>query len=195
VSYALTMSSAVKKRATYKDVLAAPERFVAEVIDGALHTHPRPAARHAYAASLLGAELLDAFHLGRSGPGGWIILDEPELHLGSDPDILVPDIAGWREGRLDDSAFDAAFFVLPPDWVCEVLSPSTQAIDRADKMDVYAREGVTHAWLLDPLSRTLEAFRLHGGRWVREGAWHDDAVVAVAPFEAIGVELARLWKP
>ena len=131
-----------------------------------------------------------AFHRGRGGPGGWVILDEPELHLGDD--ILVPDIAGWRRERMAEAP-PTAFISLAPDWVCEVLSPSTEAIDRSEKMAIYAREGVAHAWLVQPLVRVLEVYRRQGTAWLRVGAWYDGAVVRGEPFDAIELELGALW--
>ncbi len=185
------MSLAAKRGATYDDVLAAPENAVAEVLFGVLHTHPRPAARHTRASSRLGTELGGPFDRGRGGPGGWVLLDEPELHLGAD--ILVPDLAGWRRERMPVFPHDAVYFTLAPDWICEVLSPSTAKIDRSDKLTIYAREGVGHAWLLDPVARTLEVFRLEGGRWVLHGVHGDEAPVRAEPFDALALDLASLW--
>jgi len=182
--------TAAKRRATYEDVLAAPATVVAEVLFGVLHAHPRPAVRHARAASRLGGELDGPFDRGRGGPGGWILLDEPELHLGED--IVVPDLAGWRRSRMAELP-DAAFITLAPDWVCEVLSPSTAKIDRGDKLTIFAREGVQHAWLLDPTAKTLEVFRLEGGRWSLVGVHGDDAPVRAEPFDAIELALSSLW--
>ena len=132
------------------------------------------------------------FHRGRGGPGGWVILDldEPELHLG--PDVLVPDLAGWRRERMP-TVPDVAAFELAPDWLCEVLSPSTVAVDRVRKMPVYAREGVTHVWLVDPLARTLEVFRREGPGDARVNAWADEDRVRAEPFDAIELELGILW--
>jgi Uma2 family endonuclease len=125
--------------ATYDDLIEVPDHLVAEIIDGELHTTPRPAPRYADASSGLGGALRGPFDRGRGGPGGWRILDEPELHLG--PDVLVPDLAGWRRERLP-ALPDEAYFTLAPDWVCEVLSPSTMALDRTRKLAVYVREQV-----------------------------------------------------
>ena len=184
------MGDPAARRATYEDLLAVPAHLVAEIIHGALVTQPRPAARHAYASSVLGGELSGPFHRGKGGPGGWILLDEPELHLHGD--VLVPDLAGWRRSRMPELP-DAAAFELTPDWVCEVLSPSTAATDRAEKMPIYAREQVPSVWLIDPLARTLEALRLDGARWTLLGTWRDDARVRVEPFEAFELELGSLW--
>jgi len=179
-----------KRRATYEDLLAVPENLVAEIIHGTLLTQARPAPTHARAASSLGGELYGPFDRGRGGPGGWIILGEPELHVHGD--ILVPDLAGWRRERMPELPFASAF-ELAPDWVCEVLSPSTAAIDRADKMPIYAREHVPHLWLVDPIVKTLEAFKLDGGRWSLLGVWSGDARVRVEPFESLELKLAELW--
>lgn len=183
---------AARKRATYQDVLDAPAHHVAEVIDGVLYVHPRPATPHAAASSALGDELGPPFKRGRGGPGGWIILDEPELHLGAEPDILAPDLAGWKRARMP-AAPRAAFITLAPDWVCEVLSPSTAATDRAEKLPVYARERVPHVWLVDPLVQTLEVLRLDGDGYRIAGVWRGEAAVRAEPFEAIELMLGVLW--
>lgn len=180
----------VRRRATYADVLAAPRDQVAQVIDGRLYLHPRPALPHAAAASALGEELGPPFKRGRGGPGGWIILDEPELHLADD--ILVPDLAGWRRERLPVLPAEP-FVTLAPDWVCEVLSPRTAKIDRTDKLPIYARESVRHVWLLDPLQRTLETFRLDAAHYTLLSVHRDDAVVNSEPFEVFDLELSVLW--
>ena len=184
------MADRARRLATYEDVLSAPSDRVAEVINGELRLHPRPAGPHSSVSSVLGEELGPPFKRGRGGPGGWIILDEPELHLASD--ILVPDLAGWRRERLP-AVPNEPFFTLRPDWVCEVLSPSTEKIDRADKLPIYAREGVGHAWLVNPLQRMLEAWRLESGKWLALGVYHDDARVRIEPFEALELDLALLW--
>lgn len=184
------MGDPAKRHATYDDLLAVPGHLVAEIIHGQLVTQPRPASRHARAASSLGGELHGPFDRGKGGPGGWVLLDEPELHLHGD--VLVPDLAGWRRDRMPELP-DAAAFELAPDWICEVLSPSTEATDRADKLPIYARERVAHVWLVDPVSQTLEALRLENGRWMLLGTWRDDAKVQVEPFAAVELELGVLW--
>ena len=184
------MAEPALRRATYEDLLSVPSHLLAELINGQLITSPRPAPPHARAASSLNGELHGPFDRGRSGPGGWIILYEPELHLNGD--VLVPDIAGWRRERMPALPQTSAF-ELAPDWVCEVLSPSTAALDRTAKVPIYAREGVVHVWLIDPLAQTLEALRLDNGAYRIIGAWSGDAVVHCEPFEALGIALNELW--
>ena len=179
-----------RRRATYQDVLDAPPHQVAEIVDGTLHTHPRPAMPHAQASSMLGVELGGPFDSGRGGPGGWWIIDEPELHLGED--ILVPDLAGWRRERMPWYP-DAAYVALAPDWVCGVLSPSTRRLDLQGKRPVYAREEVRHLWLVDPTDRTLEAFELREGKWVLIATAKDDDPISIRPFDAITFSLGDLW--
>ena len=184
------MGLPVIEPATYDDILALPEYLVGEIIRGVLRTHPRPAPKHARAYSSLGVELGGPFDRGTHGPGGWWILDEPELHL--DADVLVPDLAGWRRERMPKLP-DAAWFELAPDWVCEILSPSTVKIDRAEKMPLYARNGVAHCWLVDPDLRTLEVFENREGRWLLLGVLENDTAVSQPPFDAIAFSLSRLW--
>jgi Uma2 family endonuclease len=167
-----------------------PEHLVAEIINGELVTSPRPASRHARAASSIGGELYGPFDRGKNGPGGWVILDEPELHL--QEHVLVPDLAGWRRERMPELP-DAAAFELPPDWVCEVLSPSTAAIDRSEKVPIYLEAGVVHIWLVDPILQTLEALRLEGASYRLLGTWCGSVGVWVEPFDAIELDLSALW--
>ena len=176
--------------ATYEDLERLPDNLVAEIVDGELHASPRPAPPHTVAASVLGGRLVPPFHEGRGGPGGWWILDEPELHLSGD--VLVPDLAGWRRTRMPRRPATACF-PLVPDWVCEILSPSTSSLDRVQKLAIYAREGVSHAWLIDPLARTLEVLRLENGRWTMLSAHAGADVVRAEPFTEIELELSALW--
>jgi Uma2 family endonuclease len=184
------MNEPAMRRATYEDVLNSPSNMIAQVIDGALHLSPRPASPHAAASSALSDELGPPFKRGRGGPGGWIIIFEPELHLGVD--ILVPDLAGWKRERLPKLP-DAPYLTLAPDWICEVLSPGTTRIDRYEKRSIYARESVPHLWLVDPRVRTLEVFELINGRWTDAGVYADDAVIRAVPFDAIELRLGLLW--
>ncbi len=178
------------RRATYQDVLDAPPHKVAEVIAGTLHTHPRPAARHAWASSGLGIKIGSLFNYGDDGPGGWWIIDEPELHLGED--IVVPDLAGWRRETMPEYP-DAAYFTIAPDWVCEVLSPATRRLDVNEKRALNAREGVGHLWFVDPNARAHEAFALREGQWLLLAPLADYAPVSLPPFDAITFPLDVLW--
>ncbi|QRK11634.1 Uma2 family endonuclease [Archangium violaceum] len=179
-----------KRPATYADLEELPPNMVGEIIAGELYASPRPAIPHAQAASRLGGVLMGPFDLGWNGPGGWLLLDEPEFHLGGD--VLVPDLAGWRRERLPEAPRTTAL-TLAPDWACEVLSPSTEARDRAVKLPAYAREGVRHVWLVDPDVRTLEVFRLAGMNYTLLATFTEDAQVRAEPFEAIELELSALW--
>jgi Uma2 family endonuclease len=188
------MGDPAKRGATYEDVLSAPPHKVAEIIEGELILSPRPGAPHSAAASALGEELGPPFKRGRGGPGGWIILDEPEVHIGRD--VLVPDLGGWRRDTMA-AIPNEPFFTIRPDWVCEVLSPSTERFDRGDKIRIYARAGVQHAWLVNPLLRTLEVVRLSHEKpehWTTIGVFRDDAKVRAEPFDAFELDLAILWQ-
>ena len=192
------MGNPAKRAATYDDVLASPEHLVAELVDGELHLSPRPASPHAFASSSLGSDVLGLFQRGRGGPGGWWILDEPELHLGH-PDprdrVLVPDIAGWRKERLPIYP-SVAGFELAPDWVCEVISPGSARRDRVLKLALYGEAGVPWVWLVDPLARTLEVLQLQdSGHYLIAQSFADDAVVRARPFDAVELHPADWWPP
>lgn len=186
------MSVPASKLSVYDEFCRVPEHLVAEVIRGQLVTLPRPAPKHARATSVMGGKLIPSYDEGSGGPGGWWILFEPELHLGPAPDILVPDLAGWRRERLPVLP-DLPYFELAPDWVLEVLSPSTVRRDRADKLPIYAEFGVGHVWLVDPDARTLEVFSLFDGHWRLEHVYQDTDEVCAAPFAAVRFGLAGLW--
>ena len=176
--------------ATYEDLVKLPDNLVAEIVNGELHASPRPAPPHARAGSLIGGLIVPPFDLGRGGPGGWWILLEPELHLAGD--VLVPDWAGWRRTRMPHLP-KTAYFPLAPDWVCEVLSPSTAMLDRARKLAIYARERVSHAWLIEPDAATLEVLRLENGHWTILAAHYGAEILHAEPFDNIELELSSLW--
>ena len=177
-------------RSVYEQFLDQPDTVVAEIIHGKLVTSARPASPHAFAVSALAVVLGGPFFLGQGGPGGWQILYEPELQLGEH--ILVPDLAGWRRERMPHMPV-VPRFELVPDWICEVLSPSTQAVDRADKLPIYASHGVRHAWLIEPMGQTLEVYRLESERWVLLGTHRGAVAVRAAPFDAVDIDLSSLW--
>jgi Uma2 family endonuclease len=175
---------------------AAPAEMVAEILDGELFTFPRPARPHIRSASRLGFTLGGPFDLGEGGPGGWVILVEPELHLGRRPDKLAPDLAGWTRERMPDALGDPgtpAHYDVAPNWVCEVVSPGTERVDRGKKMRIYRREGVAHVWLLSPLLRTLEVYRLDTGRWTLLETYEDDQKIRAEPFDAMELDLRAIW--
>lgn len=187
--------AAPRRKASYQDVLDAPEHQVAEILGGELFLSPRPAMPHANASSTAGADLNVAFHRPQGGddptrPGGWWILFEPEIHLGED--VVVPDLAGWRRDRMP-AIPQAPWLDLAPDWLCETVSPSTASIDRGRKLRIYSREGVKHVWLLDPLARTLEILEREDDRWAVQAVYAGTGAVRAAPFAAIELDLARLW--
>jgi Uma2 family endonuclease len=184
------MAEVATRPPTYSDLEAVPENLVAEIIDGALETHPRPRPRHARAANRLSRQLTNRFEEGEGGPGGWIFIIEPELHLGRH--VVVPDLAGWRAERLAAEP-EHAFIDIAPDWVCEVLSPATGRLDRGPKRRIYAEAGIPHLWLLEPTEGTLEAFALSGRQWLLLTTIQRGEQISTAPFEAVSFPLDDLF--
>ena len=184
------MAEPAKKKATYDDLYTIPENTTGEIVDGELFVTPRPSARHTYASSVLGAEVGAAYHSGRSGPGGWIILDETEILLGEH--LLVPDLAGWRKERFPGVPQEN-WVSVSPDWVCEVISPGTIRLDKIRKMSLYGQHRVQYLWLIDPVARTLDVFRLETENWVVAGFFADDDKVRAKPFQEVEFELSNLW--
>lgn len=186
-----------RKYATYEDLLSCPDDVTAEIIMGQLYTHPRPSPKHSMSQSALGIELGAPFQKkSGGGPGGWIFLDEPELWLseGAGPrgNYLVPDIAAWKRERFEHDESKNGITV-PPDWVCEVLSPATMTHDRIKKMPVYASFGIPYLWLVDPNAKLLEAFVLKDGFWVLTNSYAHEDKVKAPPFEAWEFDLSNLW--
>lgn len=184
------MPEPARKQANYNDLLGLPENMIGEIIDGELSVTPRPSFDHAHAGSILGGELVPAYRLGRGGPGGWIILDEPEIWLSEH--ILVPDLAGWRKERLLGLP-KTEWRSVSPDWVCEIVSPGTARIDKVRKMPIYAQFGVQHLWVVDPATRTLDVFQLDSGRWVLLASFAEDDRVRAEPFQDLEIELGNFW--
>ncbi|MCF7982966.1 MAG: Uma2 family endonuclease [Thiohalocapsa sp.] len=176
----------------YEQLEALPEGLTGEILNGQLHTQPRPTGPHALTESNLQIEIGSAFGKGRGGPGGWWILVEPETHFVTDREVVVPDLAGWRKERMPAIPQGHRFEIVP-DWICEILSPSTASKDREVKMPIYAKYGVAYAWLVDPHRRTLEAFGLDRGSWRLLAQASDNDSIAAAPFEALELELPGLW--
>lgn len=185
------MANLALKEATYDDILDLPDTIVGEVLNGQLETHPRPAPVHALAASSIGGELVSPFQKGRGGPGGWWIIDEPECHI--EAEIFVPDLAGWRKLKLANLP-ETAWFDSTPDWVCEIISPTSIRRDRVTKMAIYARLGIGFYWLIDPLAQILEAYQLKNKHWVLLKSYADAEEVAIAPFAEYSFSLANLWE-
>jgi len=178
----------------YESLEALPERLTGEILNGQLYTQPRPSGAHIAAGSALGSKLHNPFQVGDGGPGGWWIFDEPEVHLIRDVEVVVPDLAGWRRKRMPYPPEDQRFEVAP-DWVCEILSPSTASMDRKVKMPLYAHYGVQYAWLIDPVERRLEAYRLDVDAWIEIDRFAAADRVAAPPFETVIIELESLWLP
>ena len=183
------MAARVRELATYEDLMKVPDTMVAELIDGELFTSPRPAGPHTNAASALGFFLGPPFHFGRGGPGGWWIFFEPELHFRHN--VLVPDLAGWRRERMPMFPQDHVFSIVP-DWICEVVSPSSGRLDRLKKMPIYAREGVEYSWLIDPEQQTLEAGQRMGDKWTVT-MYGETPLVRIPPFEEVEIDLNLIW--
>ncbi|HYH10235.1 MAG TPA: Uma2 family endonuclease [Thermoanaerobaculia bacterium] len=186
------MTRTLQRPATYDDLLKVPDHLVAEIVEGELYASPRPSVRHAHAATVLSRRIGSAFEDGDGGPGGWWLLFEPELHLG--PDVIVPDLAAWRRERVPELP-DVAAITTAPDWICEVISPATGELDRRRKMPAYARHRVEYAWIIDPRIRIVEASRLESGRWSQLGVYGGDESARIEPFDAIEIDLSRLWLP
>ena len=187
-------ASTMPRPSLYEQLEALPEGLTGEILNGQIYTQPRPSLPHVITATSLADELVSPFQKGRGGPGGWWIAVEPELHFIQDTEVDVPDLAGWRRERL--ARFPQGHRVaVVPDWVCEILSPSTKSKDRMVKMPIYAHFGVAYAWLIDPLTHTLEAYALEGEAWREIGRFAGAALVSVAPFDAVTINLGDLWAP
>ncbi|MEW6487927.1 MAG: Uma2 family endonuclease [Thermodesulfobacteriota bacterium] len=184
------MPQPVAKKATYEDLLALPDHVIGEILGGELIVTPRPSRKHAKAAFALSGELAPPYDFGRGGPGGWILLVEPEVRIGEH--TVVPDLAGWRKERFP-SEEDHNWISAVPDWVCEILSPHTIRTDRVRKMGIYREHAVPHAWLLDPGNKTLEVFALRDGAWVVLGFYAEDDRVRAEPFPEVEIDMGNFW--
>lgn len=184
--------NAVLNLSLYEQLLALPAHVTGEILNGKLYAQPRPQGRHGLAERGLGGNLIAPFDFGRGGPGGWWIIPEPEVHFVRDIEVAVPDLAGWRREHMASVPDDHRFEVVP-DWVCEILSPSTAKKDRVEKLPIYARYGVAYVWIVDPLAQTLEAFARRDEGWLLIASLQDDDRVAVPPFDAVAFALADLW--
>ena len=184
------MTIAQKIPATYADIEALPPNIVGEILFGQLVTHPRPTPRHGAAASVLGGVVGSSYQFGDNGPGGWIFVVEPEIHFG--PHVVVPDIAGWRRENSSDIA-EKAWIETPPDWLCEVLSPSTEKYDRHEKQRIYATYEVGHVWHVNPTTKLLEVYERQNRSWLLTHTFADQETVSAPPFESLSFNLGLLW--
>ena len=181
-------------RARYADLEALPPNVKAEIVNGELYMHAQPLQPHGNVIDGLAETLRPPFMRGRGGPGGWWICSESQISFeDADWRTMVPDVAGWRRERAPN--FPERYFEITPDWVCEVLSPSTRLHDRNVKGPAYAEEGVPHFWIVDPAFRLLECYENAGRAWKEVARFEGTAQVAVPPFEAVPFDLADLWPP
>jgi Uma2 family endonuclease len=189
------MSARAPRLAAYPDLLRLPDDVRAEILAGEIVTAPAPLPRHSKVQRSLGGLIGKPFDDddGHGGPGGWWIFIEVDVQLGLH-DVVRPDLAGWRRDRLVDPGDKRPIDVVP-DWICEILSPSTVAHDRVTKNRLYATCGVGHYWVVDADARTLEAFELAEGRWTLLGAWDEAAVARIPPFADIELPIGRLFLP
>jgi len=178
----------------YTQLEALPTNMTGQIINGRLIAMPRPAGPHILVESALGADILTTYQYGRGGPGGWWISIEPEVHFIRDIEVVVPDIAGWRRIRMPRPPLTHRHEIVP-DWVCEIASPSTAKLDRTEKMPLYAKYGVKHLWLVDPLLKTLEVYELRDERWLNVQNYKDNDAVSAVPFNEIVIQLNDLWIP
>lgn len=185
------MTEIARKQATYEDLYSIPENMTGEIIDGELFVTPRPSRKHGLCATALGAAVTAPYQFGQGGgPGGWVFIIEPEIGLGQD--ILVPDLAGWKR-ELFPFQEQVNWISVAPNWVSEILSPSTSRSDKVKKMPIYARHGVEHIWLIDPVAMSVDAFRLESGRWFLLGSFAQDDKMRIEPFQEIEINLGDLW--
>jgi Uma2 family endonuclease len=187
------MQPLLLKRKLYEELIALPNGLRGEILNEQLYAHPRPSGLHGLVSSNLHAEINSSYHRGRGGPGGWWIIYEPEVHFQLDQEVLVPDIAGWRRERLPEIPVGHKFTVAA-DWVCEVLSPSTESLDREIKMPIYAKYDVKDVWLVDPLKRVLETYNLDNNKLELQNKYERGDTVSVKPFELLQFVLKELWE-
>lgn len=185
--------STARKLATYDDLLAYPEDVKAELLGGEIHVQPAALPRHGRVQLALGRLVGGPFDGDTEGPEGWWILPEVDIRLGPH-DVVRPDLTGWRRPRLPDPWNTRPIDVVP-DWICEILSPTTEKLDRVRKQQLYARHGVPYYWIVDPAERVLEAYVLDAGQWRIAGAYDDTALARIPPFDAIELAVGRLFPP
>lgn len=180
-----------RKNATYEDLCAVPEHMTAEIVDGELVVMTRPRPKHGNSQWRIGGSLR---HFEDDGDPGWWIVVEPLIEL-SPTRMLSPDLAGWRRSRMPQLPDDPRVEIVP-DWVCEILSPTTMRHDRVTKANIYVEHGVQWMWLVDVDHRLVEAYEQSDGAWRRINAWDAEAQEArIPPFHAIPLDVASLFPP
>jgi Uma2 family endonuclease len=179
---------------TLADLDALPPGIVGEIIEGVLYTMTKPRMPHQLIGLEIGSDLLGPFAKGRGGPGGWWIVANPGIERPDNTLEISPDVGGWCRERMPKAPHKRAIRVVP-DWVCEILSPTTRHHDLVDKMPYYAKIGVPYAWLVDLEARTVIVHRLEAGRWVTLGYYSDETDARIEPFEAVPLNVAGWWLP
>jgi Uma2 family endonuclease len=182
------------KPPTLADLDALPPGIVGEIIEGVLYTMTKPRMRHQRTATRIGGKLSDPFDAGPGGPGGWWIVNEPGIELPNDTKEISPDVAGWRRERMPEMPGDEPIRVVP-DWLCEILSPTTRRHDLLRKQPYYAKVGVPFMWLIDLDARVLTAYRLEGTAWLTVGTYSEETEARIAPFDAVPLNVASWWPP
>lgn len=182
---AIRRAPPTRNSASAEDAFAnAPSNLRAELLHGTVLMAPAPAPLHQVHVAELLRRLSGYDRRGRgpTDPGGWLIVPDPEVDLGEAPDKFRPDVAGWRFERATFSLREPAITVAP-DWVCEVLSPSTETIDRAIKAPLYASYGVEWLWLIDPEDCSIEVFHNDRGTFRPTHTFRASSAGSLPPFE------------
>lgn len=190
---AMSTTKPSTKPPTLADLDALPPGVVGEIIDGVLYTMTKPRMRHQRTMLKIGGGVAAPFDDGIGGPGGWWIIPEPGIELPDTPEI-APDVAGWRRDRMPEMPIDEPIRIVP-DWVCEILSPTTRRHDLLVKLPYYAKVGVAYHWLVDLEGRTVTAQRLDSGRWTTLGVYCDETDARIEPFDVVPLHVASWWPP
>lgn len=155
---------------------------------------PQMSLSRVLATSILGGLLVGPFQLGLGGPGGWLILDKPEIHF--DEDVLIPDLAAWSAGRAPRPT-EELYTTIIPDWVCEIDTACTEGRSFSQRMNAYARAGVRFMWLLDSDLKNIDLLTLNSqSQWALNGAYSismGHRRIRGAPFDSIEIDIATLF--
>jgi Uma2 family endonuclease len=189
----MSMTKPSPRVPTLADLDALPAGIVGEIIEGVLYTMTKPRAPHQRTTRTIGGRVGDPFDHGRGGPGGWWILTDPGIELPNTPEI-APDVAGWRRERMPTLPVNESIRVVP-EWVCEILSPTTRRHDMLRKQPYYAKVGVPFLWLVDLDARVLTTYLLEGNAWRVSGTYSDETEARIEPFDAVPLNVADWWPP